>query len=112
MAAGVHPFDRGRETWTGVPTDTPGGAAGVLVAWLDDSVIESVGPVADCRCPPGRYWKPLAGGLLAVLGETAADVLEPWPIKVIVDAIVQSKPLPHWLRAPSPDCSHRIATPC
>ena len=43
------------------------------------------------------YWKPLAGGLLAVLGETAADVLEPWPIKVIVDAIVQSKPLPHWL---------------
>ena len=31
LAAGVHPFDRGRETWTGVPTDTPGGAAGVLI---------------------------------------------------------------------------------
>jgi subfamily B ATP-binding cassette protein MsbA len=37
------------------------------------------------------------GGLFAVLGETAADIPEPWPIKIIIDAVVQSKPLPHWL---------------
>jgi len=43
------------------------------------------------------HWATLAGGLFAVLGETAADILEPWPIKIIIDAVVQSKPLPHWL---------------
>jgi len=29
-----------------------------------------------------------------VLGETLADVLEPWPIKIVVDNVVQSKRLP------------------
>lgn len=29
-----------------------------------------------------------------MLGETAADVLEPWPIKIVVDNVVQSKKLP------------------
>jgi len=43
------------------------------------------------------HWATLACGLFAVLGETAADILEPWPIKIIIDAVVQSKPLPHWL---------------
>src|SRR3954464_3091712 len=43
------------------------------------------------------HWKSLALAFVAVLGETATDVLEPWPIKVVIDNIVQSKPLPHWL---------------
>ncbi len=43
------------------------------------------------------HWKGLAIALIAVLGETIADVLEPWPIKVVVDNILQSKKLPHWL---------------
>jgi ATP-binding cassette subfamily B protein len=43
------------------------------------------------------HWKALTLALLAVLGETATDVLEPWPIKVIIDNIVQGRPLPHWL---------------
>src|SRR5215472_3284484 len=34
---------------------------------------------------------------LAVLGETLTDILEPWPIKVVVDNILQSKKLPGWL---------------
>ena len=29
-----------------------------------------------------------------MLGETAADVLEPWPIKIVLDNVVQSKKLP------------------
>jgi ATP-binding cassette subfamily B protein len=41
-----------------------------------------------------RRWKALAIALLAVLGETLADVLEPWPIKIVVDNILQSKKLP------------------
>jgi subfamily B ATP-binding cassette protein MsbA len=39
------------------------------------------------------YWKTLGVALLAVLGETVADVLEPWPIKVIIDNVVQAKSL-------------------
>ena len=39
------------------------------------------------------YWKTFAVALLAVLGETVADVLEPWPIKVIIDNVVQAKSL-------------------
>src|SRR5215212_5263 len=42
----------------------------------------------------GPRWKPLAIALLAVLGETLADILEPWPIKIVVDNLLQSKKLP------------------
>ncbi len=31
--------------------------------------------------------------MVAVLGETVADILEPWPIKIVVDNILQSKKL-------------------
>ena len=43
------------------------------------------------------YWFGLTVALVAVLGETLTDVLEPWPIKVVVDNILQSKTLPHWM---------------
>ncbi len=43
------------------------------------------------------YWKGLTIGLIAVLGETLADVLQPWPIKIIVDNILQARRLPRWL---------------
>jgi ATP-binding cassette subfamily B protein len=36
---------------------------------------------------------------IAVLGETVAGVLEPWPIKVVVDHLLQSKKLSGWLAA-------------
>jgi ATP-binding cassette, subfamily B, bacterial len=35
--------------------------------------------------------------LLAVAGEIAADLLEPWPLKVVIDYVVQSKTIPGWL---------------
>jgi len=53
------------------------------------------------------HWKALSLALVAVIGETAADLLEPWPLKVIVDNLLQSKPLPHWLTA---IISHTVGT--
>ena len=41
--------------------------------------------------------KTLALALGAIVVETGADVLEPWPIKVVIDNILQGKPLPGWL---------------
>jgi ATP-binding cassette subfamily B protein len=43
------------------------------------------------------HWKALTVALVAVLGETLTDILEPWPIKVVIDNILQSKALPGWL---------------
>jgi len=43
------------------------------------------------------YWKALTLAWIAVLSETFSDVLEPWPIKVVIDNILQSKKLPGWL---------------
>jgi len=45
------------------------------------------------------HWKALSLALLAVIGETVTDLLEPWPLKIIVDNLLQSKPLPPWLTA-------------
>jgi subfamily B ATP-binding cassette protein MsbA len=47
----------------------------------------------------GAHWKPLTLALIAVIGETVADVLEPWPIKIVVDNILQGKKLPPRLDA-------------
>ena len=43
------------------------------------------------------HWKALSLAFLAVLGETITDLLDPWPLKIIVDNLLQSKPLPDWL---------------
>jgi len=43
------------------------------------------------------HWTALGFALFAVLIETATDVLEPWPIKLVIDNILQSRPLPGWL---------------
>ena len=54
------------------------------------------------------HWKALTLALLAVLGETLADILEPWPIKIVVDNILQSKKLPRQRRRRSSrSCSAR-----
>lgn len=43
------------------------------------------------------HWKAMSLALVAVLGETVTDLLDPWPLKIIVDNLLQSKPLPPWL---------------
>jgi ATP-binding cassette, subfamily B, bacterial len=43
--------------------------------------------------------KALAMGLLAVIGETIADLLQPWTLKIVFDNVLKSRP-PHengWL---------------
>ena len=43
------------------------------------------------------HWKALTIALVAVLAETFTDVIDPWPIKIVVDNLLQSKKLPPWL---------------
>jgi len=35
--------------------------------------------------------------LIAVLGETVTDILEPWPVKIVIDNILQSKKTSGWI---------------
>ena len=51
------------------------------------------------------YWPTLGLALIAVLGETAADLAEPWPLKIVLDYVLQSKHMPDWLAA----VVHRLA---
>jgi len=39
------------------------------------------------------HWKALVVAFVAVIGETLADVLEPWPITIVVDNILEGKKL-------------------
>ena len=41
--------------------------------------------------------KALAIGFLAVVGEGAANLLEPWPLKVVIDNVLKSRPIQGWL---------------
>src|SRR5689334_3216058 len=43
------------------------------------------------------HWKALLAGLLAVGAETVADLLEPWPLKVVLDSVLHTKKSPDWL---------------
>jgi ATP-binding cassette subfamily B protein len=40
------------------------------------------------------HWKALTIALVAMLGEALTDILQPWPIKIVVDNIQQSNKLP------------------
>ena len=44
------------------------------------------------------HWKALTLALLAVAGEAATDLLEPWPLKIVLDYLLQSKQPPSWMR--------------
>ena len=43
------------------------------------------------------HWGILLLGLVAVGAETGASLLEPWPIKIVLDTVLRAKPLPQWL---------------
>src|ERR1700677_1998068 len=36
--------------------------------------------------------------LIAMLIETAMSLASPWPLKVVIDSVLSSHPLPEWLR--------------
>src|SRR5262245_13014412 len=44
------------------------------------------------------HWPKVAAALVAVVFETLADVLEPWPVAIVVDNVLGGKPLHHSLR--------------
>jgi subfamily B ATP-binding cassette protein MsbA len=68
--------------------------------------------VATRRLNPVRllapYRKLLAIAFVAMLVRSAADLLEPWPIKIIFDNVLGSKRMPTWL-ASVVDTSNRVA---
>jgi ATP-binding cassette subfamily B protein len=41
--------------------------------------------------------KALALGLVAVIGESIANLLEPWPLKIVLDNVLKSHPINAWL---------------
>lgn len=43
------------------------------------------------------HWGALSMAFAAVLMETTTDILEPWPVKLVIDNVLQSKKLPAWL---------------
>ncbi|HXE08719.1 MAG TPA: ABC transporter ATP-binding protein [Acidobacteriaceae bacterium] len=43
------------------------------------------------------YRRQLWFGLLAIAGESAADLLQPWPLKIVLDNVLQSKSRHGWL---------------
>ncbi|MFL6214656.1 MAG: ABC transporter ATP-binding protein [Blastocatellia bacterium] len=43
------------------------------------------------------HWPALSLAFLAILGETITDLLEPWPLKVVLDNVIGNKKLPHWM---------------
>ena len=44
------------------------------------------------------YWKPFAVGIVAVIAEALTDLLQPWPLKILVD-LIGAKAMPAWLSA-------------
>ena len=45
------------------------------------------------------YWRLLALAFLAMLVESGADLLEPWPLKVVLDYVIGAKQPPPWLES-------------
>ena len=43
------------------------------------------------------HWKALSLALVAVTLEAVTDVLEPWPLKIILDYLLQGKHMPGWM---------------
>jgi len=43
------------------------------------------------------HWKALTGGLAAVTGGAIADILQPWPLKIVLDNVLKAKQEHGWL---------------
>src|SRR5438045_3637027 len=42
------------------------------------------------------HWAALSLAFLAAAGETLADILQPWPIKIVIDSVVYGRTLSGW----------------
>ncbi len=45
------------------------------------------------------HWKALVIGLVAVMGEIVANLLEPWPLKIVFDNVLKARSTHGWLNA-------------
>src|SRR5713101_1126112 len=43
------------------------------------------------------HWKSLSIAFVAVVVEGVTDLMEPWPIKIVLDYVIGSKPPPAWM---------------
>jgi ATP-binding cassette, subfamily B, bacterial len=68
-----------------------------------EAAIPEAAPEPAAITPPGKmrfsvmlrpHWKAFVLACVAVIGETAADIAEPWPVKIIVDNVLRDKALP------------------
>ena len=55
------------------------------------------------------YWKIGVVALAAMILESGADLLEPWPLKVVLDYVIGSKAPPAWLAAWTADLPARLS---
>jgi ATP-binding cassette, subfamily B, bacterial len=46
------------------------------------------------------HWKALSIAFVAVLIEGAASIFDPWPIKIVIDYALGSRPMPEWIAGP------------
>src|SRR5260370_41902553 len=50
--------------------------------------------IIDFLKPPSKL---LALGLIAVIGEAVTNLLEPWPLKIVLDNVLKSRQIGGWL---------------
>ncbi len=62
---------------------------------IDQADKPKTGAIVDILKPHSRA---LGFGLLAVIGESAANLLEPWPLKIVLDNALKSRPIGGWLK--------------
>jgi subfamily B ATP-binding cassette protein MsbA len=55
------------------------------------------------------YWRLLAAAFGAMVVEGTAGLLEPWPLKIVFDSVIGSKPPPAWLTAWPALSTNRLA---
>ena len=45
------------------------------------------------------YWRLAIASVLLILLATAVGLLAPWPLQILIDNVLQGKPLPEWMPA-------------
>ena len=63
------------------------------------------------RCSRGETW-PVVAGLMLLLGGSLVSLLQPWPLKLVIDCVINGAPAPWWLKALSQAAGgahHRLA---
>jgi len=47
------------------------------------------------------HWKAMTLAMVGVAGAAATELLEPWPLKIVIDYLLHGKPLDGWMAAGS-----------